>query len=110
LLVDASSAPGAADGKGGRLPLGLATILGGIGVPIVATAVDYARGQPILAVAPAAMLAVVVIAIAALVLSACVARGSPCLAYLAGVLSAVAVAASATAAPIVVLACFGAWF
>jgi hypothetical protein len=94
----------------GRLPLGVATMLGGIGVPVLATAVDFARGQPILATAPAGMLAVVAIAITALVLSAVVPRGSPSLAYLAGVLSAVSVAAWATAVPIVLLACFGAWF
>ena len=109
-MVDPLPPPASSPTTDRRLGLGLATILGGIGVPVLATTVDLLRGQPILAIAPVAMLAIVVIGIAALVLSAIATRGSASLAYVAGALTVVATAAWATALPILLLAVYAAVF
>ena len=107
-MVDPPPAPGTAKVNGGRLPLGLATIVAGVVVPIACVAVDWARGQGVLSVAPAAILTLVALGLGSLLLSAAVARGSGAMAFLAGTLAASSVGAWVLALPLALIASYGA--
>jgi hypothetical protein len=90
-----------------RFGLDVATVFAGIVLPAVLLVADFALGQAVLGLAPAALLAFYCLGVAALVLSAFVRQDTPMVSVLSGVLAASSILLWALALPLALLSAVG---